>query len=68
MPAENFSGVTVVTNGDFALADALSTALFILDFDEGKELIERTDGAEALWADKSYKKTYSSGFENYIKK
>ncbi len=68
MPAENFSGVTVVTNGDFALADALSTALFILDFDEGRALIERTDGAEALWADKNFQKSYSSGFENYIKR
>ncbi len=68
MPAENFSGVTVVTKSDFALADALSTALFILSLEEGKALIEKTEGAEALWADKNFSKTYSAGFENYIKK
>ena len=68
MPAENFSGVSVVTEGNFALADALSTALFILPADEGKKLIESIDGAEALWADKGYSKTYSAGFEKYIKK
>lgn len=66
-PAEDFTSVTVISE-DSALGDALSTALFILPIDEGKKLIESIDGAEAMWADKNYKKTYSSGFESYVRK
>ena len=68
MPATEFSGVSVVSNGNFALADALSTALFILPLDEGKALIESLDETEAVWVDKNFNKTCSSNFEKYIKK
>ena len=40
MPAENYASVTVICE-DSALADALSTALFILPPDEGKKLTSR---------------------------
>lgn len=49
MPARGFRSVTVVC-GDSALADALSTALFILPREAGQALAEAC-GAQALWLD-----------------
>ncbi|MBR7073306.1 MAG: FAD:protein FMN transferase, partial [Eubacterium sp.] len=68
MPANAFTSVSVITKNDSALADTLSTALFILPLSEGRKLIESIDGAEALWVEKSGKSTYSAGFKGYIKK
>ncbi|MBQ9517626.1 MAG: FAD:protein FMN transferase [Eubacterium sp.] len=53
MPAENFSSVSVICN-DSALADALSTALFILPLDEGKKLLQRYPDVKAYWVDETY--------------
>lgn len=64
MPSEYFSGVTVLCE-DSALGDALSTTLFNMPLDEGMSLVENTDGVEALWVDKEYNVTSSSGFEKY---
>ena len=44
-------------------ADALSTALFIMDYEEGSELIAAIDGAEALWVNKDGTLLYTSGFD-----
>ena len=52
-PSEYMHSVTVVCN-DSALADALSTALFNMPLDEGKDMIENTDGVEALFVDMEY--------------
>lgn len=65
MPSEYVSGVSVLCN-DSALGDALSTTLFNMSVEEGMELVEKTDGVEAVWTDKNYNTTYSSGFEDYI--
>lgn len=46
--ADKHASVTVISQ-DGALADALSTALFIMDTDEGRALIDSIDDAEALW-------------------
>ena len=48
MPAEKFASVSV-TVADSALADVLSTALFVMDYEEGRALIESLDGADAYW-------------------
>lgn len=65
MPAEYAASVSVICN-DSALGDALSTTLFNMPIDEGKKLVEGLDGVEAVWVDKEYNKSFSSGFENYI--
>ena len=51
MPGMLWSSVTVICL-DSAMADALSTALFLMPFDEGKDLAAKC-GAEALWIDKT---------------
>ena len=51
MPGTLWSSVTVICQ-DSALADALSTALFLLPFSEGKDLAIEC-GAEAIWIDKT---------------
>lgn len=48
MPAENFRSVTIIAK-DSGIADLLSTALFILPYDKGLDLVTK-NGAEAVWA------------------
>jgi thiamine biosynthesis lipoprotein len=49
MPAAHFSSVTVYTR-DSGLADALSTALFNMTYDEGAALVNTLDGVKVVWA------------------
>ena len=51
---------------DSGVADALSTALFLLPVQEGQKLLEDF-GAEAMWIAPDGQCTYSSGFAGYIK-
>ena len=46
-PAMNFAGVTVL-HPDAALAEALSTALFILPLSQGRKLLDKV-GAQGMW-------------------
>lgn len=64
-PSEFMHSVSVLCE-DSALADALSTTLFNMSIEEGKALIEKTDGTEAVWVDESYNTVYSSGFESFL--
>ena len=48
MPAEFFSAITVVTP-DSAVADALSTALFAMSYEDGLALVKEIGGVEVLW-------------------
>ncbi|MBE6740731.1 MAG: FAD:protein FMN transferase [Ruminococcaceae bacterium] len=64
-PSEFMHSVSVLCK-DSALADALSTTLFNMSIEEGKALIEKTDGTEAVWVDESYNTVYSSGFESFL--
>lgn len=59
-PSVYYSSVTVVTK-DSALADALSTALFCMPIDDGKELIESLEDAQALWIFPDEEIEYSAG-------
>lgn len=60
MPADYFVSVSVVAKGS-ALADAISTALFISDIESGKELCERL-GIEAFWVYSDGKTEMTDGF------
>ena len=64
MPARYWSSVTILC-GDSGLADALSTALFLLPLEEGKALLKKS-GAEAMWIDAEGNCYYSDGFEKNI--
>ena len=62
-PANNMKSVTVVTK-DSALGDILSTALFIMTVDEGKEFIKDYD-VEAIWVTNDDSIIRSEGFSAY---
>lgn len=66
-PAEYYHSVTILTK-DSSLADALSTAVFIMPFDKGKSYIESLPGVEAMWVMKDGEIKYSNGFQKYIKR
>lgn len=63
-PAALWRTVTV-TAEDSGLADALSTALFLLPEKEGQALLTAC-GAEAVWMDHDGNLHYSPGFQNLI--
>ena len=48
MPATFFSSVTVIAP-DSGLADALSTALFCMSYEEGLALVQEMDNVQVLW-------------------
>lgn len=63
-PADKFSSVSIITNNS-ANADALSTALFIMDVEKGLQLVESMEDVEAIWVYKNGKEVRSSGFSKY---
>ena len=64
-PSEYWRSVTIVCD-DSGLADALSTALFLLPLEEGMALAEEC-GAEAMWVSSDGAIHYSKGFESLIR-
>ena len=67
MPADYCKSVTVITphSGE---ADALSTALFCMPYEEGLAFINSYDNAEAMWVLEDGTIQYSANFEKYIAK
>ncbi len=65
MPSTYWRSVTILCE-DSGLADALSTALFLLPQAEGQALLEKAK-AEAMWVDEAGKEFFSPGFHNYIR-
>ncbi len=65
-PGELWVSVTVVCD-DSALADVLSTTLFLLGLDEGKVLLEEY-GAEAMWVDSEGNEYFSESYQSLIRK
>ncbi|MDO5018017.1 MAG: FAD:protein FMN transferase [Lagierella massiliensis] len=66
-PAEKYKSVTVIAK-DSGIADYLSTTLFILDYEEGVELIKKFDDVEVMWVKKDKTIIKTKGFEEHTKK
>ena len=64
-PSEHFASVTVVTE-DSGLADALSTALFCMSYEEGLALTERIGGVDVLWIDHDGTIRYTEGLTDKL--
>lgn len=65
MPGEKYDSVSVLCE-DSGIADALSTALFLLDYDEGLKLIKSLSNVEAMWVFSDGNIKTSDGFKNYV--
>ena len=78
-PAKYHRSVSILTE-DSGLADALSTALFMMPVEDGKALIQsiregssplgadfRVEDLEAMWIDADGHQEYTDGFLNYTK-
>jgi thiamine biosynthesis lipoprotein len=61
-PADYFSSVSILTENS-ALADALSTALFCMSYEDGLALVNSIGGIEVIWITTDYKIISTSGLE-----
>lgn len=61
-PAEHCASVTVITK-DSGLADAMTTALFCMSYEEGAALLKSFGGVEAMWVFADGAVRYTDGFE-----
>ena len=64
-PSNYWRSVTIIC-ADSGLADALSTALFLLPLEAGMALAEKC-GAEALWVNEAGEQFYTPGFDDLIR-
>ena len=64
MPAEYFASVSVFC-ADSGTADALSTALFCMSYEDGLEIINRIGNVDAIWVDLDGEIKYTRGIEIY---
>lgn len=65
MPADYFAAVSIL-NQDSGVADALSTAVYNMPYEEGLSLIESIPDTEAVWIYEDGAIAYSSGFEDSV--
>ena len=65
MPATHFKSVSIITDHS-GMADALSTALFNMPYEDGLALINSIENAEAIWVFEDGSIHYSKNFEDYI--
>lgn len=65
-PAQYFKSVTIICK-DSGLADALSTAVFNMPYEQGLALIESMPDVDALWVFHNGDIKYSSDFKKYLK-
>ena len=62
MPAKYFSSISIFTE-DSGLADALSTALFCMSYEDGLALINKIGGVDAIWVTFSGEVKSTGGIE-----
>ena len=65
MPANYFASVSIITD-DSGVADALSTSVFNMPYEEGLAYVNSLEGVEAIWIMHDGTIQYSDGFERYI--
>lgn len=61
LPAQGYYSVTIVAK-DSGLADYLSTALFTVDVETGKEILSHYEGIEVFWITDDLQIAYTDGF------
>jgi FAD:protein FMN transferase len=66
MPANYYRAITVVAD-DAALADVLSTALFLLPFEESKELAASFENVEVYWVFHDGKVEITEGMKSILR-
>jgi thiamine biosynthesis lipoprotein len=64
MPAEHFSSVSVFTK-DSGLADALSTALFCMSYEDGLKMIDGIGDIQVIWVGVDGELKYTDGVTFY---
>ena len=67
MPADFFSSISIIT-ADSGLADALSTALFAMSYEDGLEIVNKLSGVEVIWITTDGTIYQTSGIEALAKK
>ena len=65
MPADYFPSVSIVAE-DSGVADALSTSVFNMPFEEGFAFVNSLEGIEAVWVLHDGSVRYSAGFDKYL--
>lgn len=63
-PSEYHRSVSILAE-DSALADALSTGIFLMPLEDGMKKIESMEGVEAVWTEPDGTVVFSSGFQKY---
>jgi len=64
-PAQYFASLSVITK-DSGYADALSTALYCMPYEEGLELVQRLGDVQCVWVFHDGEVRYTSGLENLV--
>lgn len=62
-PAVHFRSVSIITE-DSGLADFLSSAVFLMEYEDGLELVNSLDGVEAIWLLEDGKIRMSDGLKD----
>ena len=65
-PATGYKMVSVI-NKDSGLADALSTALFCMDYADGEKLVNSLENTYAMWVKDNGEIIYSKGFKDFLR-
>lgn len=66
MPADYFPSVSVVTQNS-ALADLLSTALYLMPYEEGRAFVDTLENVDALWIFEDGTFEMTNGLKPYAK-
>ena len=65
MPSERYMSISILCN-DSGLGDALSTALFNMEFEQGKSLVDSLENVEALWVMSDGEVRQTDNFYKYV--